>query len=256
MPRRDRPTLVCCRTHIAEGSPNKQDTSAAHGAPLGDEEIALTKAALGWPEDETFLVPDDVAAHMHAAGTRGRADREAWEAAARPAVRRTRSASPGSSGSSRATWPADWAEAAAGLRGRSLDRDAQGLRCRLAALGDRIPELIGGSCDLAGSNNTTLPGAKDVARDAFDGRTLHFGVREHAMGAVMNGMALHGGIRPYGGTFLVFSDYMRASIRLAALMKLPSSTCSRTTPSASAKTGPRTSRSSTWPPCVPCPVSP
>lgn len=217
----DRPTLVCARTHIAEGSPNKQDTSAAHGAPLGDDEIRLTKAAIGFPEEPTFLVPDDVAEHMRAAGTRGSADRSAWQAA----VDACRAADPARVAEFERVLAGDlpegWADALPSFEtGASIaSRKASG--AALTALGGVIPELIGGSCDLAGSNNTTIPGSKDVSREAYDGRTLHFGVREHGMGAMLNGMALHGGIRPYGGTFLVFSDYMRASIRLAALMKLP-----------------------------------
>ena len=217
----ERPTLVCCRTHIAEGSPNKQDTSAAHGAPLGDDEIRLTKAAIGWPEDASFLVPEDVVAHMHAAGTRGSTARAAWQ--------ETVDACRAGDGARVAEFervlsgalPDGWTDALPSFEtGASIaTRKASG--AALTALGGVIPELIGGSCDLAGSNNTTIPGSKDVARGAFDGRTLHFGVREHGMGAMLNGMALHGGIRPYGGTFLVFSDYMRGSIRLAALMKLP-----------------------------------
>ncbi|MDJ0973925.1 MAG: transketolase [Planctomycetota bacterium] len=216
-----KPTLVVCRTHIAEGSPGKQDTSAAHGAPLGEDEIRATKKNIGWPEDATFLVPDDVVAHMRAAGTRGGETREAWTArleAARAAdPDRIQAFEDALAGTLPAGWEADLPRFDPGQR--LATRKASGKV--LAALGERIQSLVGGSADLAGSNNTTLPGAEDVQAGQFGGRTLHFGVREHGMGAILNGMALHGGWRPYAGTFLVFSDYMRPSIRLAALMKLP-----------------------------------
>ncbi len=216
-----KPTLICCRTHIGHGSPNKQDSSAAHGAPLGEDEVRLTKQALGWPEDAQFLVPDDVATHMREVGARGAAEVERWEAR----MDAYRSAHPERAAALESAWagelPAEWSSALPTFdAGAKLaTRKASGKV--LASLGAHIPLLIGGSSDLAGSNNTTLPGTTDIRAGAYEGRTLHFGVREHAMGAVMNGMALHGGIRPYGGTFLVFSDYMRAAIRLAALMKLP-----------------------------------
>jgi len=220
-----RPTLVCCRTHIGEGSPHKHDTSAAHGAPLGEEEVRLTKRALGWPEDATFLVPEDVREHMRQVGRRGSAAHAAWSAAkderrvAEPELVATFEADLAG------VLVADWETAlpiypptTAG-EGGIATRKASGQV--LAAIGGALPTLIGGSADLAGSNNTTMPGAAEIAPGDFAGRTIHFGVREHAMGAVCNGLALHGGFRPYCGTFLVFSDYMRPSIRLAALMKLP-----------------------------------
>jgi transketolase len=221
----DRPTLVVCRTHIGAGSPGKQDTAAAHGAPLGVDEVARTKQALGWPAEAHFLVPDDVAAHMAAAGRRGQADRDAWVAAREAA---------------RAADPAHVAAFEAALAGGAVDasvhaaldalaasdatrtmatRKASGRA--LAALAPVLPTLLGGSCDLAGSNQTRLPDTGDIQRGRHEGRNLHFGVREHAMGAILNGLAQHGGVRPYGGTFLVFADYMRPAIRLAALMGLP-----------------------------------
>ena len=216
-----RPTLVACRTHIGHGSPGKQDSSAAHGAALGEEEVRATKRNLGWPEDVTFLVPEDVEAHYRAAGRRGSAAREAWE----QMFTSYRDAHPELAATLEAAWsgalPADYdADLPTFEAGAKLaTRKASGKT--LAALGAKIPTLVGGSADLAGSNNTTIPGSEDVQAGAYGGRTLHFGVREHAMGSVLNGLALHGGLRPYGGTFLVFSDYMRPSIRLAALMRLP-----------------------------------
>ena len=216
-----RPTFVACRTHIGHGSPGKQDTSAAHGAPLGADEIRATKRNLGWPEDATFLVPEDVSAHYLAAGHKGTAAREAWEQmfeAYREAHPELATALEAAwSGALPADWDADLPEFETGTK--MATRKASGKA--LAALASRVETLVGGSADLAGSNNTTIPGSSDVQAGAFEGRTLHFGVREHAMGALLNGMALHGGFRPYGGTFLVFSDYMRPSIRLAALMRLP-----------------------------------
>jgi len=215
-----RPTLVVCRTHIGEGSPNKQDTSAAHGAPLGEEEIRLTKQALGWPEDATFEVPAEVAEHMRAAGRRGGAERAAWEAVAADYAKADPDAAASFEAALAGRLPDGWEEALPVFEaGTSLaTRKASGKV--LAALGPVIPQLVGGSADLAGSNNTSIPGAADVLPGSFAGRTIHFGVREHAMGSICNGLALHGGLRPYCGTFLVFSDYMRPAIRLAALMRL------------------------------------
>jgi transketolase len=217
----DRPTLVVCRTHIAAGAPTKADTSEAHGAPLGEAEVKGLKRSLGWPEDAQFLVPDDVAAHMRAAGARGAERVAQWERAI---------------ASYRAAFPAEAAELERVLAGRLPEGFDAGLPAfpagpRLAtrqasgkvlnALAAKVPELVGGSADLAGSNNTALAGASDVQRGRYGGRVLHFGVREHAMGSVLNGMALHGGWRPFGATFLIFSDYMKPAIRLAALMRLP-----------------------------------
>ena len=216
-----RPTLVVCRTHIGYGSPNKQDLPAAHGAPLGEDEVRLTKRNLGWPEDASFLVPDDVYAHMQAAGRAGRTASAAWDA--KRAL--YREAHPlGSAELERVLGgdlAAGWADALPTfpVGGAPMaTRKASGVV--LNAIRDAVPELVGGSADLAGSNNTTLHEAGAVGPGVFDGRNIHYGVREHAMGAIMNGMALHGGVIPFGGTFFVFSDYMRPAIRLAALMGL------------------------------------
>ncbi len=216
-----RPTLVACRTHIGEGSPNKQDTSAAHGAPLGEDEVRLTKQALGWPEDAVFEVPTDVREHMASAGARGGAERAAWQ----ERLDALRTNAPDRAAAFEAALagelPDDWESSLPSFdAGASLaTRKASGKV--LAGIGPSLPQLVGGSADLAGSNNTTIPGSADVAAGSYAGRTLHFGVREHGMASICNGLALHGGLRPYCGTFLVFSDYMRPSIRLAALMKLP-----------------------------------
>ena len=209
----DRPSLIIVRTHIAWGSPHKQDTADAHGAPLGVDEVKATKQNLGWPSLEPFYVPDEALAHWRRARTRGarlEADwRKKWDAyrAAHPdlaAELERRIAG---------RLPAGW-DAALPVFG---PKDAQATRAAsgkvLNALAAKLPELIGGSADLTGSNNTEIKGG-----DA--GRNFHYGVREHAMGAVLNGITLHRGFMPFGGTFLIFSDYMRPSIRLAALTRL------------------------------------
>jgi transketolase len=209
----DRPSLIIVRTHIAWGSPHKQDTAEAHGAPLGVDEVKATKQNLGWPSLEPFYVPDEALAHWRRARTRGarlEADwRTKWDAyrAAHPdlaAELERRIAG---------RLPAGW-DAALPVFG---PKDAQATRAAsgkvLNALAAKLPELIGGSADLTGSNNTEIKGGGA-------GRNFHYGVREHAMGAVLNGITLHRGFMPFGGTFLIFSDYMRPSIRLAALTRL------------------------------------
>ena len=216
-----RPTLVVCRTHIGFGSPGKQDSSKAHGEPLGAEEIRLTKRAYGWPEDASFLVEDAVRAHTRASGARGVAVARDWHrrlAAYRAAfpddARRLDDALAG-------RFPADLDARLASVgsdRKPTSTRKASGAAIQVLAAA--IPTLVGGSADLAGSNQTTIQAGGDVCRGSYGGRNLSFGIREHAMGSILNGLTLHGGLRGFGGTFLVFSDYMRPAIRLAALMKL------------------------------------
>lgn len=217
----DRPSLIIVRTHIGYGSPNKQDSAAAHGAPLGAEEIALTKRALGWEYEEPFTVPEDALAEWRQCVERGRTIESEWDEAfaayraahgplAEELERRLRG-----------ELPQGWEDAIP-----EFGEDTAAIATRAAsgkvinALAPLVPELLGGSADLAGSNNTLVGGEQDLGPGSHGGRNLYFGIREHGMGAVMNGMALHGGIIPYGGTFLIFSDYMRPSIRLAALMGL------------------------------------
>ncbi len=217
-----RPTLIALRTHIAYGSPNKQDSHDAHGAPLGEEEVALAKVCLGCDKDAHFCVPDAVRAHCRQVLTRGQAAEAAWKE---------------KFGAYKQAHPelADqWVSALSGFLPRGWDqglaeftpadgpmatRAASGKA--LNALAGRIPALTGGSADLAPSNKTFLTGEHVYQKDNYGGRNIRFGVREHAMGAIMSGMFLHGGVRPYGGTFLVFADYVRPAIRVAALMKLP-----------------------------------
>jgi transketolase len=216
----DQPSLIIVRTHIGWGSPHKQDTAEAHGAPLGAEEVKLTKQNLGWPTLDAFHVPDEALAHWRRAQARGaglEAEwRKKWDAY-------------------RKAHPELGAELERRLAGKLPDgwdatlpafgpKDAQATRAAsgkvLNAIAPKLPELIGGSADLAGSNNTDIKSAGSFSADQRAGRNFHFGVREHGMGAVLNGIALHRGFIAYGGTFLIFSDYMRPSIRLAALTHL------------------------------------
>lgn len=228
---RGRPSLILLRTIIGWPAPTKQNTGKAHGSALGDDEVAATKKLLGFDPDADFAVEDDVLHHARAVVERGAEAHRAWE----PGYREWRSAHP------------ERAELLDRLRERRLPDgwtdslpvfgpDPKGIATRkasgdvLTALAPVLPELWGGSADLAGSNNTTMEGEPSFVPESKQtgefpgnpyGRTLHFGIREHAMGAILNGIALQSLTRPYGGTFLIFSDYMRPAVRLAALMKLP-----------------------------------
>ena len=227
----DRPSFIALRTIIGWPAPNKKNTGKIHGSALGADEVAATKQILGFDPAQSFAVDEKVLEHARAVIQRGRAAREQWQqaydawAAANPdnKAMHDRLAA--------RTLPQNWFEALP-----EFPADAKGIATRAAsgkvldALAPVLPELWGGSADLAESNNTTMKGEPsfvpaEYATKAFPGfeygRTLHFGIREHAMGAILNGIVLHGGTRPYGGTFLVFSDYMRPAVRLAALMKLP-----------------------------------
>jgi len=216
-----RPSIIIATTTIGFGSPNKAGTSGVHGSPLGEEECGLTREALGWDHPECS-VPDEVRPLFLEPGNRGSEKHSAWN----ELLENYREKNP--------ELAAEWdrmqaGEMPAGLRdlipvfesseGSLATRSASGKV--INAIAGAIPELIGGSADLAPSNNTMVAGQESIQGSKMDARNMHFGIREHAMGAMMNGMALHGGIRPYGGTFLVFSDYMRPSVRLAALMKQP-----------------------------------
>ncbi len=220
----DRPTLIIVDSHIAYGSPNKQDTHAAHGEPLGEDEIRLTKRNYGWPEDATFLIPDEVLTHFREGiAARGHGLRNEWmtrfEAYAQrypdladQLYRMQHRQLPAGWDRNLPTFPAD----AKGMAGRNASGEA------LSILAQNIPWLIGGSADLAPSTKTrlTFADAGDFTAANHGGRNLHFGIREHAMGAILNGMSLSK-MRPYGSTFLIFSDYARPAIRLSALMELP-----------------------------------
>ena len=212
-----RPSIIACKTHIGYGSPNKQDTSSAHGSPLGEEEIRLTKEALDWPNDPKFYVPDSVYGFM-----RGDGDAEAaWD----KLYTEYEAKFPELAATFKTHWeqplPDNWDDVLPQFEaGKSVaTRGSSGTV--LNAIAQELPYLLGGSADLTGSNKTDLKGEAGLTPEDFSGRYIYFGVREHAMGGIMNGMSLHGGVRPYGGTFLVFSDYMRHSVRLAAMMEQP-----------------------------------
>ncbi len=217
----ERPSLIITKTHIGFGSPNRQDTAKAHGEPLGKEEIALTKAALGWTATEPFTVPAEALAHWRTAAGRGAGAHDAWRKALIAFAKAHPDTAKEFGRRMQGDLPAGWQQALPAFtpdNGHVASRNASGVV--LNALAARVPELVGGSADLSGSNLTIIKDAPRFAAESPAGRNIHFGVREHAMGAIMNGMALHGGVIPYGGTFLVFADYMRPAIRLAALMGL------------------------------------
>jgi len=216
-----KPSIIAVHTHIGYGSPNKQDTPNAHGEPLGRDELILTKKNLGWPIDASFFVPDEAALHFLKARERGKVMEDEWKdtfdsyAQVFPDLAET--------------WrkwmnnelPDGWEKH---LPAFSPDPKGPATRAAsgkvLNAIASYIKNLVGGSADLAPSNKTIISGEKDFLAGQYDGRNIRFGVREHGMGSIMNGMALHGGLIPYGGTFLIFSDYMRPAIRLAAMMGL------------------------------------
>jgi len=212
-----RPSLIRVRSHIGYGAPTKQDSAEAHGAPLGDEELDGAKKALGWPTEPRFLVPEEALAHMRAAVEAGRQAEAAWQArfeAYRAAYPELAAEYEGRmAGKLPEGWDADLPTFAPGKQAATRRASGQVIN----ALSPRLPALIGGSADLASSTSTLVSGSSDVQKGDFTGRNLRFGVREHAMGTMINGMAQHGGFIPYGGTFLVFSDYLRPAIRVAAL---------------------------------------
>ena len=213
-----RPSLIVCRTHIGFGLPTKQDTAAAHGAPPGDDELDGAKEALGWPVEPRFFIPDDVLEYFRKALKQGSEIEKTWNELLK-------------------SYQEEYPDKADELNRRISKKlvngwkeklpqfppDPKGMATRAAsgkvlnALAPVIPELIGGSADLAPSTKTWIEGSPDFQADQYQGRNFHFGVREHGMGSIINGMAVHGGLIPYGGTFLVFSDYLRPALRVAAL---------------------------------------
>jgi transketolase len=218
-----RPALIAVKTRIGYGLPHKAGTAEAHGEPPGDEELDGAKASLGWPVEPRFYIPEDVLEHFRQAADRG----AAWEAEWRARLARYREAHPELAseferrlaGKLPEGWSADLPDFPADEKGMAT-RVASGKA--LNALAQRLPELIGGSADLAPSTKTIIAGSPAFQAGTPEGRNFHFGVREHGMGAIVNGMAVHGGVIPYGATFLIFSDYMRPAIRLSALSPYPS----------------------------------
>ncbi len=217
-----KPTMIACKTHIGFGSPAKQDTPGAHGAPLGDEEIARVREIYGW-EHPPFEIPSDIKRAWEAIGARGAAERKAWEARLSELSERRQK---------------EFRRVLAGDPPRRLSAAIKALKKQaaaerpkvatrkasenvLAAINPVMPETIGGSADLTGSNNTRTPDLGVFSPSNRKGRYIHYGIREHGMAAAMNGLALHGGIRPYGGTFMAFVDYARGAMRLSALMGVP-----------------------------------
>ncbi len=216
-----RPTLISCRTHIGFGAPNKQDTNKAHGSPLGPDEIAEVRKAYGW-DHAPFVVPADIKAEWEAIGSRGAAERAEWlgriEGTSEARKRRFQRVISGEA-------PKKLQPALRNFR-RTISEEAPKVATRkssemvLEVLNDVLPETIGGSADLTGSNNTLTEGLGTFDIGSRRGRYIYYGIREHGMAAAMNGMALHGGVLPYGGTFMVFTDYARGAMRLSALMGL------------------------------------
>jgi transketolase len=214
-----RPSLIIVRTHIAFGSPNKVDTAESHGAPLGEEEIRLTKQNLGYPSLEPFHVPEEALEHWRKSGKRGAALNSGWKKQLMAYTKAEPALAKELQRRLAGELPAEWESALPTFTakdGNIASRAASGKV--LNAIASHIPELIGGSADLAGSTNTIIKGSPSYSAEDYSGRNFHYGIREHGMGSVMNGMSLHGGIIPYGATFLVFSDYMRPPMRLASLM--------------------------------------
>ena len=215
-----RPSLIICRTHIGFGMPNKQDTASAHGSPPGDDELNAAKENLGWPVEPRFYIPEEVKEHFRLAISTGAEAEKNWN----HLFDRYQEIYPTEAAVLRrileGKLPQDW-------QVPSYPADPKGMATRAAsgkvinALASQIPELIGGSADLAPSNKTWIDGSPAFQPGDYTGRNFHFGVRENGMGSIVNGLALHGGVIPYGGTFLVFSDYMRPAVRVICFISYP-----------------------------------
>jgi transketolase len=217
----EKPSLIMLKTHIAFGSPHKQDSASAHGAPLGEEEIRLTKKNLHWPYDTPFYIPELVIGSFKKCIIKGEEAESLWKQTLNAYKKKYPDLAMHFMNAMDGILPESWDKNMPEFSAKDpiATRAASGkvLNC----ISTRIPTLLGGSADLAPSNNTRITSAKSFQKNQYAGRNIHFGVREHAMGGVTSGMAIHKGLKPYCGTFLVFSDYMRPSIRLAAVMKLP-----------------------------------
>ena len=218
-----KPSIIICRTHIGYGSPNKQDSADAHGSPLGEEEVARTKENLGWEFEEKFHIPDEVLAHFRKAEIKGKEYSDKWKVEFDAYKKEHPEKAKDFESRINRQLPDNFKEFLP-----VFEADEKGIATRAAsgkvinAIEGHIPAMLGGSADLTGSNKTWINEAEIFDAENYSGRNIHFGVREHAMGAALNGMALHGGIIPFGGTFLIFSDYCRPAIRIAALSHIPS----------------------------------
>ncbi len=218
-----RPSIIMCRTHIGFGMPNRQDTAKAHGEPPGDEELNAAKTNLGWPLEPRFYIPDDISHFFHEVGKKGTALEAEWN----KEIEQYEKEFPGNAaelkrrikGELPKNWEANLPEFPVDQKGMAT-RVASGRT--LTAIAEKLPELVGGSADLAPSTNTWMQAYPAYDRDHPEGRNFHFGVREHGMGAIVNGMAVHAGVIPFGATFLVFSDYMRPAVRISAFSHFPS----------------------------------
>jgi transketolase len=219
----DTPSLIECKTTIGFGSPNKEGTASSHGSPLGDDEIKLTKERLGWPYDEPFFIPEDVKNEMQKAVEKGAKSEEIWKERLEDFEKKYPADGVLFKSFVSRDLPKDWSEVIP-----EFEPDEKGLASRNASgkvldqMSDHIFNMVGGSADLTGSTKTDMAGKGYFQPDNYKGRNLHYGVREHGMAAALNGLALHGGIIPFGATFLVFSDYNKPSIRIAALSHIPS----------------------------------
>ncbi|MFX1440255.1 MAG: transketolase [Promethearchaeota archaeon] len=215
-----RPSIIMVRTHIGFGMPNKQDTAKAHGEPPGEEELEAAKKNLGWPLEPRFLIPDDVLKHFRDSIKRGEEMERTWDAKMEDYRKKHTELAREFERRMSGRLPKDWDKDLP-----HYDADETGVATRnpsgdvINALAPHLPEIFGGSADLTGSNKTWMKGHPAFQKESPEGRNFFFGVREHAMGAVVNGMAAHGGFIPYGATFLIFSDYMRPAIRISALSK-------------------------------------
>ncbi|MDZ7714754.1 MAG: transketolase [Balneolaceae bacterium] len=219
----DQPSIIICKTHIGFGSPNKQDSADSHGAPLGEDEIKLTKENLDWDPEKKFFIPDEVLTHFRKAKEKGKQSFEQWKTLVENFATTSPEEAKQFNQQINRLLPTNLEELLP-----VFDADSKGIATRAAsgkvinAIAGEIHAMVGGSADLTGSNKTWINDAEILDADNYSGRNIHYGVREHAMGAAMNGMALHGGIIPFGGTFLIFSDYCRPAIRIAALSHIPS----------------------------------
>ena len=216
----DRPSIIAVRTYIGYGSPNKQDSSDAHGSPLGEDEVRLTKENLGWPSDQTFLVPDEVRDYFSQVSVSGQKAEKVWD----ELFADYKKEHPDLAAMWKQMWSAElpegWQKSLPDLSGQSMATRAASGKV-INALAPALPRLLGGSADLAPSNNTIIDSEGTFSKEDREGRNFHFGVREHGMGAIANGMSLHGALHPYVATFMIFSDYMKPAVRLSVLSRCP-----------------------------------